>query len=70
MSEIKLSIPDEALLALKLNSERIGGESGWLRRSSYTNLGVYPPGRRRDLRVFRESCFWRSLPIMVWTPSA
>ena len=58
MSEITLSIPDETLLALKVNPEQMGAASfAWRQPSSFTNSAAFPQVPRRRLPEFREPCF-------------
>ena len=49
MSEIKLSIPDEALLALKLTSDQIGGEIRLAAAAKLYELGRLSSGAAAKL---------------------
>ncbi|GEM_PF-3963540 len=65
MCKITLSIPDEALAALKISPEQRVPSCGWPRRSSYTNWAAFLPARQRSSQACHGWCSSRSLPTTV-----
>ena len=64
MSEIMLSVPDEALWAMKMTLEQFGGELRLAGPSSSTSWDDYHQGQRRKSQAFRELSSSRSWPTL------
>ena len=64
MSEIMLSVPDEALSAMKMTPEQFGGNFAWPEPSSSTRWDGCHQGQRRKSQAFPELSSSRSWPTL------